>query len=110
MSLSCLIIARNEEKKLEKCLANLIFSDEIVVVLDRSIDNSKEISTKFTHSVFKGHWEFEGDRRNFGISKCSMKWILEVDADLTGSQALHGRYLILKRGKKLFHLAKLPRS
>ena len=44
MSLSCLIIARNEEKNLEKCLSNLIFTDEIVVVLDRSIDNSKEIS------------------------------------------------------------------
>ena len=36
--------------------------------------------------------------------------ISEADAELTGSQALHGQYLILKRGKKLFHLAKLPRS
>ena len=88
MSLSCLVIARNEEKNLEKCLTNLIFSDEIVVVLDRSIDNSKEISTKFTHSVFEGHWEFEGDRRNFGISKCCMKWILEVDADEIVSKSL----------------------
>ena len=36
--------------------------------------------------------------------------ISEADAELTGSQALHGQYLILKRGKKLFHLAKFPRS
>ncbi len=81
MSLSCLIIARNEENNLKKCLPNLVFSDEIVVVLDRSVDNSKQISKKFTNYVFEGHWEFEGDRRNFGINKCSMKWILEVDAD-----------------------------
>tara|TARA_B100000989_G_C19486952_1_gene447928 strand:+ start:183 stop:932 length:750 start_codon:yes stop_codon:yes gene_type:complete len=81
MSLSCLIIVRNEENNLEKCLPNLIFSDEIVVVLDRSTDNSKEISKKFSNSIFEGNWEFEGDRRNFGINKCSMKWILEVDAD-----------------------------
>lgn len=33
--------------------------------------------------------------------------ISAVDAELSASQALHGRYLILKRGKKLFHLAKL---
>ena len=35
--------------------------------------------------------------------------VLEADVELTGSQALHGQYLILKRGKKLFHLVKLPR-
>ena len=36
--------------------------------------------------------------------------VSEADVVLTGSQAMHGQYLILKRGKKLFHLAKLPRS
>lgn len=35
--------------------------------------------------------------------------VSEADVELTGSQALHGQYLILKRGKKLFHLVKLPR-
>jgi tyrosyl-tRNA synthetase len=34
--------------------------------------------------------------------------ISSADTELSASQALHGRYLILKRGKKLFHLAKLP--
>lgn len=34
----------------------------------------------------------------------------KADIELSRSQALHGQYLILKRGKKLFHLAKFPRS
>ncbi len=32
-----------------------------------------------------------------------------ADTELSRSQALYGQYLILKRGKKLFHLAKFPR-
>lgn len=33
-----------------------------------------------------------------------------VETALSTAQALHGKYLIMKRGKKLFHLAKLPLS
>jgi tyrosyl-tRNA synthetase len=31
-----------------------------------------------------------------------------VETVLSAAQALHGKYLIVKRGKKLFHLVKLP--
>ena len=108
MSLSCLVVARNEENNLEKCLPNLLFSDEIVVVLDRSDDNSKEISKKFTKLVFEGNWEFEGDRRNFGINKCSMKWILEVDADEIVSQNLAEEIItIIKKSNYDYHYINL---
>ena len=42
MNLSALIIARNEEKKIELTLKSLSFVDEIVVILDRSIDDTKK--------------------------------------------------------------------
>ena len=79
--LSCLIIVHNEEKILDSCLKNLIFCDEIVIILDKSSDNSKAISKKYTDSIYSGSWEFEGERRNFGIEKCKNDWILEIDAD-----------------------------
>ncbi len=108
MSLSCLVVARNEENNLKKCLPNLLFSDEVVVVLDRSTDNSKEISKKFTNSVFEGNWEFEGDRRNFGIKKCSMKWILEVDADEIVSKSLAEEIIkIIKKSNYDYHYINL---
>lgn len=81
MTVSALIIARNEEKKIKKCIDSLSFADEIVVVLDRSMDKTKKIVKRLNTSFFEGEWEFEGERRNFGISKCSKDWILEVDAD-----------------------------
>ena len=81
MTLSALIIARNEGKKIELTLKSLNFVDEIVVILDRSIDETKKIASKYTKKIYEGSWKSEGKRRNFGISKCSSKWILEIDAD-----------------------------
>ena len=81
MTISALIIARNEEKKIEKCLSSLNFVDEIVVILDRSTDKTLAKCKRFTNRVFSGEWTCEGERRNFGIAKCSSKWVFEIDAD-----------------------------
>jgi len=81
MTISALIVARNEEDRIQKTLESLYFVDEIVVILDRSEDKTKKISTKFTKKIFEGSWACEGKRRNYGISKCRSDWILEIDAD-----------------------------
>jgi glycosyltransferase involved in cell wall biosynthesis len=80
-SLSALVVARNEDQQLADCLERLRFADEIVVVLDRCSDRSKEIATRFTDRLVEGAWPIEGDRRNVGIAVCNGPWILEVDAD-----------------------------
>ena len=80
-TLSALIMVHNEEAILESCLKKLIFCDEIVVILDKSTDKSKKITQNFSKKIFEGSWEYEGDRRNFGIKKCTSDWIIEVDAD-----------------------------
>jgi len=80
-TLTCLVVARNEEAMLEDCLASLSFSDRIVVVLDRTTDGSKDIATAAGAHVIEGGWESEGARRNTGIDACETDWVLEVDAD-----------------------------
>lgn len=79
--ISALVVARNEESRLEMCLSRLMFADECVVVLDRTTDGSKEIALSCGARVHEGDFEREGDRRNFGIDQCQGDWILEVDAD-----------------------------
>lgn len=79
--LSALVVARNEEAQLAECLARLGFADEIVVVLDRCEDRSRDIARQFTDRVVEGAWEREGPRRNTGIAACRGGWILEIDAD-----------------------------
>ena len=79
--ISALIVARNEEAQLAECLERLGFADEIVVVLDRCTDGSKEIARRYTGRLIEGEWTVEGARRNAGIEACSGNWIVEVDSD-----------------------------
>ena len=79
--LSTLVVAHNEEKILGSCLEKLKYSDELVVVLDKTTDNSKAIAKKYGATVYEGSWKIEAKRRNFGIKMCKGQWILEVDAD-----------------------------
>jgi len=79
--LSALISVHNEEHQLRDCLATLGFADEIVVLLDKCTDGSKEIAGEFTDRIVEGAWGIEGERRNAGIAACNGTWIFEIDAD-----------------------------
>jgi glycosyltransferase involved in cell wall biosynthesis len=79
--LSALVVAHDEEHQLAECLGCLGFADEIVVVLDRCRDRSREIALGFAERLVEGAWEREGPRRSVGIEACRGDWILEVDAD-----------------------------
>ena len=78
---SALVVAKNEENNLYDCLSSLKHTDEIVLILDKTTDKSKEIAEKFNCNINEGSWDNEGERRNFGIKKCKYEWIIEVDAD-----------------------------
>jgi glycosyltransferase involved in cell wall biosynthesis len=79
--LSALVVAHDEERQLAECLAGLAFADEIVVVLDRCRDRSRDIALAATAHILEGAWEREGPRRHAGIELCRGEWILEIDAD-----------------------------
>ena len=79
--LSAVVSVRNEELRLARCLSKLGFADQLVVLLDRCTDKSRNISERFGAKILEGCWEREGDRRNAAIEACRGDWILEVDAD-----------------------------
>ena len=104
-SLSILIVVHNEEKQLESCLKTISFGNELVVILDKCTDKSKQIAKKFTKKIFSGSWEIEGDRRNFGINKCNCDWILEIDSDERIPKKLAKEILeVIKTSKNCWHL------
>jgi lipopolysaccharide heptosyltransferase III len=80
-TLSALVVAHNEERQLADCLQRLTFADELVVVLDKCTDGSRDIARRFTDKIIEGSWDIEGERRNVGIDACTADWVLEVDAD-----------------------------
>ena len=50
-NISALIVAHNEEKNLPRCLASLSDIDELVLILDKTTDNSKNISKKYNSKI-----------------------------------------------------------
>jgi glycosyltransferase involved in cell wall biosynthesis len=97
--ISAVIVAHNEEKKIADCLKSLNFADEIVVVLDKCTDGTKEIVQKFTDKIIEGSWEIEGVRRNIGLNACSGEWIFEIDADERVSPELAAEILSIKNSE-----------
>ena len=92
-TLAVVICVHNEEQRLAKCLDHLLFADELIVVLDKCTDNSKEIALTYlkkfkTGKILEGVFELEGNRRNAGIEAAVSDWVLEVDADEVVSTAL----------------------
>ncbi|ARJ66592.1 glycosyl transferase [Magnetospirillum sp. ME-1] len=80
-TLTALVVVCNEEKRLPACLEKLRFADQVVVVLDKCTDGTKDIALAFGARIVEGRWDLEGDRRNTGIAACDTEWVLEVDAD-----------------------------
>jgi glycosyltransferase involved in cell wall biosynthesis len=81
MKISAFLTVHNEEARLPSCLEALKFVDEIVVVLDRCTDRSKEIAMSFGAVCVEGAWPLEGPRRQAAVDACQHPWLLEVDAD-----------------------------
>jgi glycosyltransferase involved in cell wall biosynthesis len=83
MNISSVVITKNEEKTIERCLESLSFSDEIIVIDDNSVDRTVNIAEKFPNvKIYERNLnENFSKQRNFGLSKASGKWVLFIDAD-----------------------------
>jgi len=94
--ISAVIVAHNEEKKIADCLRSLHFVDEIVVVLDKCTDKTKQIVQQFTDKIIEGSWSLEGARRNVALANATGDWILEIDCDERVSPDLAKEILAIK--------------
>jgi (heptosyl)LPS beta-1,4-glucosyltransferase len=81
-ALSVVIITKNEEKNIARCLASLFFADEIIIVDSGSTDKTIEIAKKFANvEVIHAKWNGFVENKKIGINRASHNWILWVDAD-----------------------------
>lgn len=81
--ISVCIIAKNEEKRIERLLSSLApYQFEIVIADTGSTDRTKEIATKYTDCIYDFVWQDDfSAARNFSLSKASNDWILMMDCD-----------------------------
>lgn len=83
-SISVVVITRNEEKKIRRCLSSVgAFASEIIIVDDESGDGTTDIARNEFNAkiiVHGAHGNFDG-QRNLGIKAASGAWIFQMDAD-----------------------------
>lgn len=80
--LSAIVICRNEEKNIGRCLASLAFADEVVLVDSGSTDNTLKIARTFLNvRIIEAIWQGYVKAKELGIFHAKYSWILWLDAD-----------------------------
>lgn len=88
MALTVLIIVKNEEHTIRRCLESVHFADEIIVLDSGSSDNTVAIAREYTEHVFSTDWPGYGAQKQRALSKATQKWVLNLDADEVVSDQL----------------------
>lgn len=113
--LSVIIIARNEDPRIGKCIDALGFADEIVVIDNNSIDKTAAVARRQNAKVVSLHDIDFAKLRNIGADTATSAWILYIDADETvtpdlatsisriirSDDGMHGGYEVFRKNHYL---------
>jgi glycosyltransferase involved in cell wall biosynthesis len=123
---SVVVITRNEEMNIERCLGSVQWADEVVVVDSHSEDATRAKATALGARVVERDWPGFGAQKNFGVDMSRNLWILNIDADEAVTpqlaaeiaevvrQDLHPAYRVRRTapfmGRPLRHYGRAPRE
>ena len=79
--LSVVVIAKNEELRIENCLSSVSWADEIILVDDESTDKTIEIAQRYNAKIFRRKMDVEGIHRNWAYAQARNEWVLSLDSD-----------------------------
>ena len=80
--LTVVIIAKNEAKKISKCLGALTFADEILLLDNGSTDETTKIALEFNANIVDIYSETNFSKmREVGLKNSKNEWVLFIDAD-----------------------------
>ncbi len=87
--ISAVLLTKNEEKNIDRCLGALHWVDEIVVVDTGSTDQTLPLVRKYTETIETGDIRKGfAYNRNLGNERARNRWVLKVDPDEVISEAL----------------------
>lgn len=88
MSISFVLITKNEEAWISNCLESIKGLGEIVVVDDGSTDKTVRMCKTYGARVFVHHWEGFSKTKNYGLVQATGDWVFFIDADERVSKEL----------------------
>lgn len=101
LDLTVVILAKNEEKVLARCIASVHFAGEVLVVdsgsTDRTCAIAQDLGARVVHEPWPGSF---AEQRNRGDAHVRTGWVLQLDADETISPELAGELVAFFAGGK----------
>ena len=80
--ISLFIIAKNEEKNIQKCILSARdIVHEIIVVDGFSRDKTPQLAKELGAQVYRRRFDGFTNQKNFALSKVNAEWALNLDAD-----------------------------
>jgi len=81
MSLSIIIITKNEEAQIKDCLESVRFADEIILVDSGSTDKTLSIARAYATRIIETDWKGYSGTKMIALEAATGDWILWLDAD-----------------------------
>jgi len=95
-NITAIVLAKNEEDDIQRCLTSLQWADELIVIDSGSTDQTISLATELGVKVVFHTMSNFADQRNFAMQQAKNDWVLMVDADEVISEEL--------RKEMLYHL------
>jgi glycosyltransferase involved in cell wall biosynthesis len=95
VSVSVVVLTKDEECNIADCLASVAWSDDVLVVDSFSRDRTVELAAQAGARVLQRKFTNFADQRNFALSdgRIANEWVLHLDADERVSPALREEIL-----------------
>ena len=82
MTLSVVVITKNEARVIARCLESVAWADEIIVLDSASTDGTPDIARKLQAKVTtRNDWAGFGAQKNRALDLARGDWVLSLDAD-----------------------------
>ncbi|MFA6457661.1 MAG: glycosyltransferase family 2 protein [Bacteroidota bacterium] len=92
--LSVVIITKNEETNIERCLKSVQWADEIIVVDAESTDRTVSIAESLRARVIVRPWDGFAKQKEFAMHQASNEWVFSLDADEEVTEELQKEILV----------------
>ncbi len=111
MSVSVVVITKNEEASIRRCLDSVVWADEVIVLdsgsTDRTVAIAREMGAKVTVS---DRWPGFGPQKNRALELATGDWIFSLDADEWVTPELGEEIRSIIAGSAESDAYRLPRS
>jgi len=108
--LSVVIITKNEQRNIERCLTSVKWADEVVIVDSGSTDKTVDICQKHDCRVFEIDWLGFSGTKQYAVDQATNDWILSIDADERVTANLRSEIESLLDDKPQYHGYQIPRQ